>query len=98
MTPKGRGNQGEGDPAAIWGLVILLVLTIGGIIVACRSAGQFRSQAGLLIAVCWALCNVVLFGITLLTVTQRPQARGEARFPVGRPGELEARGRTRAAW
>ena len=93
VTPKGRGGQGVGDPAGMAVMIVLIVLTVGGIIVGCHSAGQFRSQAGLLIATCWALCNLVLFGTTLLIISQRPQLRGESRFAIGRPGRLEARGR-----
>jgi hypothetical protein len=48
-----------------------------------------------LIAVCWALCDLVLFGTALLLICQRPQLRGEARFAVDRPGELRAKGRRR---
>jgi cellulose synthase (UDP-forming) len=93
VTPKGRANIGKGgDPAAMWGLAILIVLTVGGIIVGCNSPGRLSSPTGMTIATCWALCNLVLFGLTLLAVSQKPRLRGEERFPVGRPGLLEASG------
>ena len=96
VTPKGRGSRNEkGDPMAVWGLVILIILTVGGIIVGCRSPGQFHSHSGLLIATAWALCNLVLFGMTLLAISQRPRRRGEERFAINRPGELATQGRTR---
>jgi len=94
VTPKGRGNLNEGsDPVAKWVLTALIVLTVGGIIVGCNSPGQFHSFSGLTIATCWALCNLVLFGLTLLAVSQQPRPRGEERFPIDRPGLLAARGR-----
>ena len=97
VTPKGRAKASEGgDPMAIWGLLLLIVLTIGGITVGCRRAGQFHNVAGPLIATCWALCNLVLFGLVLLSVLQRPRLRGEERFPIGRPGTLAASGQTRS--
>jgi cellulose synthase (UDP-forming) len=96
VTPKGRGSRSEGgDPAAIWGLIVLIILTVGGIIVGCHYASQFRSQTGLLIANCWAFCNLVLFGLTLLAVSQRPQLRAEERFAINRPGTLAVDGRRR---
>jgi cellulose synthase (UDP-forming) len=96
VTPKGRTNVGKGgDPVAVWGLVILIVLTVGGIVVGCKSPGRLNSPTGLTIATCWALCNLVLFGLTLLAVSQKPRLRGEERFRIGRPGSLEASGWTR---
>ena len=94
VTPKGRANIGKGgDPIAVWGLVVLIVLTVGGIIVGCNSPGRLTSPTGLTIATCWALCNLVLFGLTLLSVSQKPRLRGEERFPIGRPGLLATSGR-----
>ena len=96
VTPKGRGNIGKGgDPIAMWGLVVLIMLTVGGIIVGCNSTARSTSPTGLTIATCWALCNLVLFGLTLLAVAQQPRLRGEERFPIGRPGLLTGRGRAR---
>jgi cellulose synthase (UDP-forming) len=96
VTPKGRGTLNENsDPVAKWVLIVLIVLTVGGIIVGCNSPQQFRSFSGLTIATCWALCNLVLFGLTLLAVSQQPRPRGEERFAIGRPGLLAARGRAR---
>ncbi|MFZ1932472.1 MAG: glycosyltransferase [Thermoguttaceae bacterium] len=97
VTPKGRVALDEGsDPVAKWVLIVLIVLTVGGIIVGCNSPTQFRSFSGLFIATCWALCNLVLFGLTLLAVSQQPRPRGEERFPIGRPGFLTARGQARS--
>jgi len=96
VTPKGRTHIGKGgDPVAVWGLAVLIVLTVGGIIVGCNSPGRLSSPTGLTIATCWALCNLVLFGLTLLAVSQKPRLRGEERFPIGRPGLLAASGRAR---
>jgi cellulose synthase (UDP-forming) len=99
VTPKVRGNLAEnGDPLAIWGIALLIAVTVGGIIAGCRSPGQFYCQAGPMIAICWALCNLVLFGLVLVALSQRPRLRGEERFPIGRPGSLAARGLTRSCF
>ena len=45
-----------------------------------------------MIATCWALCNLVLFGLTLLSVSQRPHPRTEERFTINRPGTLTSNG------
>jgi cellulose synthase (UDP-forming) len=96
VTPKGRANIGKGgDPIAIWGLIVLIVLTVGGIIVGCNSAARSTSPTGLIIATGWAFCNLVLFGLTLLAVAQQPRLRGEERFPISRSGSLTGRGWTR---
>jgi cellulose synthase (UDP-forming) len=93
VTPKGRENLHTSDRSAKCELALIIILTIGGIIAGCRSPGKFYCQTGLLIAICWALCNLVLFGLTLLAVSQRPRLRGEERFPIDRPGSLAAHGR-----
>jgi cellulose synthase (UDP-forming) len=96
VTPKGKDNHKEaGDQMAVWGLAALIVITVGGIVVGCRSPAEIRSPDGVLISTCWALCNLVLFAVTLLAVVQRPRLRGEDRFPIGRPGCLVAKGRRR---
>jgi cellulose synthase (UDP-forming) len=41
------------------------------------------------------LCNLVLFGLTLLAVSQKPRLRGEERFPVGRSALLDVDGQAR---
>lgn len=98
VTPKGKAGQSEGgDPVALWGLAILIAVTVGGIIVGCQSPWRFSSLVGLMIATCWALCNLVLFGLTLLAVSQRPRPRGEERFPVVRSAALAARGQRRSS-
>ncbi len=97
VTPKDRSSlNAGGDPAAKWELALIIILTVGGIIAGCNAPGQFYSQTGLLIATCWALCNLVLFGLTLLSVSQRPRLRGEERFPIGRPGSLAVKERTQS--
>ncbi len=84
VTPKGKKNVAEsGDRPAFWGLVALIVATIGGIIVGCKSTWSLHSRTGLIIATCWSLCNLVLFGLTLLAVMQRASPRQEERFPAG---------------
>ncbi len=91
VTPKGKGDLSEdSDPTALWALALLLAITIGGIIVGCQSPWRFYSPAGLTIATCWALCNLVLFGLTLLAVSRRPRPRTEERFVVNRPAMLAA--------
>jgi cellulose synthase (UDP-forming) len=93
VTPKGRdNNKTAGDTTAKWELAVIIILTVGGIIAGCRSPGNFYSQTGLLIATGWALCNLVLFGLTLLCVSQRPRLRGEDRFPIGRSGSVSVMG------
>jgi cellulose synthase (UDP-forming) len=93
VTPKGKATGSEdSDPAALWALAVLLTMTIGGIIVGCRSPWGFYSPAGLMIATCWALCNLVLFGLTLLAVSRRPRPRGEERFVIDRPILIAAKG------
>jgi cellulose synthase (UDP-forming) len=97
VTPKGKTSRDKGsDPLAIWCLVVLIVLTVGGIIVGCRSSANLRSPEGLLICAVWGLCNLVLFMLTLLSVAQQPRLRGEERFPIDRPGSLKASGRTQS--
>jgi cellulose synthase (UDP-forming) len=97
VTPKGKSSHDKGsDPLAVWGLVVLIALTVGGIIVGCRSSGSVRSPEGLLICSVWGLCNLVLFMLTLLSVAQQPRLRGEERFPIDQPGSLAAKGQTRS--
>jgi cellulose synthase (UDP-forming) len=96
VTPKGKttGSE-ERDPAALWALGGLLALTIGGIIVGGRSSWGFYSPAGLMIAMCWAVCNLVLFGATLLAVSRRPRPRGEERFEINLPSTITGNGERR---
>ncbi len=96
VTPKGKSNKIEsGDRPAFWGLVLLIVVTIGGIIVGCRSPWRTYNQTGIIIAICWSLCNLVLFGMTLLAVLQRACPRQEERFPIGCSATLAAGARRR---
>ena len=96
VTPKGKKNVAEsGDRPAFWGLVALIVATIGGIIVGCKSTWSLHSRTGLIIATCWSLCNLVLFGLTLLAVMQRASPRQEERFPAGCRSALVAAERKR---
>ncbi len=96
VTPKGKKKASEGgDPPAFWGLVVLIVATIGGIVVGCKSSWSLHSRTGLIIATCWSLCNLVLFGLTLLAVLQRPCPRQEERFPVGCRSRLRVGNRKR---
>ncbi|MGO9110682.1 MAG: PilZ domain-containing protein, partial [Thermoguttaceae bacterium] len=93
VTPKGKAAQSEGgDPVALWALAILIAATVGGIVVGCQAPWRFSSLVGLIIATCWALCNLVLFGLTLLAVSQRSRPRGEERFSVLHQGILTVRG------
>lgn len=91
VTPKGKSNQPVGsDPTALWWLALLIAITVGGIVVGSQSSWRFYSPTGMLIATCWALCNLVLFGLTLLSVSQRPQPRIEERFLLNRAAGLTA--------
>ena len=89
VTPKGKANSGKhDDPVAIWGILTLMVFTIGGIVVGVCYPGEFHNPEGLLISISWALLNLTLLGLTLLSVSYRPRLRGEERFPVHCYGEI----------
>ena len=74
-----------------------MIVTLGGIIVGSQSHWRFYSPSGLVIATCWALCNLVMFGMTLLAISQRPRPRGEERFSIRIASRLTAKGKTHAA-
>ena len=95
-----RQSQPERRAATRWrcgAWSILIALTVGGIIVGCHSPWRVYSPAGLFIAAFWALCNLVMFGLTMLAISQRSRPRGEERFFVDRPATLTARGQGRTA-
>jgi cellulose synthase (UDP-forming) len=97
VTPKGKANLNEsGDPAVVCWVSLLIVLTVSAIVVGCRSPEKFYSVPGLLFAAFWALSNLLVLILVLLSVLQRPRMRGEERFPVNRPGTLTVRGNMRS--
>jgi cellulose synthase (UDP-forming) len=95
VTPKGSSAGGRvSDPTAVKVLLGLIVFTIGGIAYGRLSPGLVRDPMDWAVATVWALSSLILLCMILLAVSSRPRLRAQERFPVHRPGTLEANGLT----